>query len=73
VMFLSLPLAGRVGAATGWGYRIPFRAPTRPATLPTRSAGEGSKRNYASQRQSNSGESGGGDSSGVQPVNFSIE
>jgi hypothetical protein len=28
---------------------------------------------YASQRQSNSGESGGGDRSGVQPVNFSIE
>ena len=28
---------------------------------------------YASQRQSNSGDVGGGDRSGVQPVNFSIE
>ena len=44
----------------------------RLRTLPTRSAGEGWKRDYASQRQSNSGESGGGDRSGVQPVNFSI-
>jgi hypothetical protein len=54
----------------------PSPAPTRPSLRdghpPHAFAGEGLKRDYANTRQRNSGDSGGGASSGVQPVNFSI-
>ena len=86
MIFFSLPLPCGRGRITSQdvmrvrGSSLTIKHTPHPNPLPqgereltARAEIQDASKHYASQRQSNNGEAGGGDRIGVQPVNFSIE